>query len=294
MKRKLLIFDGSNVVMRAMYAVPSLSTRDGFPTNAIVGTINIVLSNIIKHKPTHVLFVLDGTKPTFRHIEYPPYKATRDRDPATVKSVKLQRPVIKDLLKALGIRVMVKQGKEADDLIGAVAHKASRKKFEVKIVTNDKDIAQSIRKNVTILKQDGKTNSQIEIDLQTCADHYGVTPDRIPCMLMALGDKVDNLPGLHGVGNVTVKKLIATAKRLEDSDTSVLSKAQRKTFEEAAETFPLMRRLVTLQLDVIDYKLSRCKLGEPDMRRARSIAKAIESNNLRVFVDRYANMRNDN
>ena len=275
--KRLMIFDGSNVIMRAFYAVPKLNTSTDFPTNAIKGTINIVIANIMKYKPTHVAFVVDGDKKTHRHKIFKAYKGQRVRDPEVTQSIAQQKPVLYDLLKALGIKVIVKHGVEADDIVGTLTRMGVEANMEVLIVSNDKDMAQLLTKGVTILRQNTHTKTTDVITRKECEAVYGAKPKRIPCMLMMLGDSVDNIPGVKGIGAAAIKKLFETSKRIEKADTSVLNKAQRAAFEAAASTFPLIRELVTINCDVIEYKLSRCIIKEADQRQIKRIGKALEA-----------------
>lgn len=285
--RKVLVFDGSNVIMRAYYAVPKLSTSGGFPTNAIKGTVNIVVSTVMKIRPTHVVFVVDGDKPTFRHKLYAEYKGTRNRDPEVSESIGQQKPVLFDLLTSMGIHVEIANGVEADDIIGAIAHQA-KDTDKVYIVSNDKDLAQCLRKNVYILRQCPKTKTQIRITRKMCEEVYGAKPKRIPCMLMMLGDSVDNVPGVKGIGAAAVSKLLVTSKRVEKADTSVLNKAQRAAFEAAASSFPLIRKLVEVDTSSIVCRFSHYRLKTPDVKQAIRITKALESPALRKTVESFA------
>ena len=275
--KRLMIFDGSNVIMRAHYAVPAMTTKAGFPTNAIKGVVNIVIANIMKYKPTHVVFVVDGSKKTHRHNIFPEYKGQRVKDQEITERIRAQKPVIYDLLKALGIRVLVKQGVEADDIIGTLNRLALDEGYETLIVSNDKDMAQLLEKGVTILRQNTHTKQTDEITRKECEAIYGAKPKRIPCMLMMLGDSVDNIPGVKGIGAAAIKKLFATSKRIEKADTSVLNKAQVQAFEQARANFPLIRELVTIDQNVIEFKVSRSRIRQADVKQIKRIGKAIEA-----------------
>lgn len=287
--KRLLIFDGSNVIMRAMCAVPEMLTSGGFPVNAIKGTVNIVISSIIKYKPTHVVFVVDGDKKTHRHKIFKEYKGQRTRDPELTASLKKQKPVIYDILEALGIHTLIKHGVEADDIIGTLSRLGIEAGMEVHIVSNDKDMAQLLVKGVTILRQNTHTKTTDEITRKTCEAVYGAKPKRIPCMLMMLGDKVDNIPGVKGIGPAAIAKLFATSKRIENADTSVLNKSQQAAFAEAATRFPLVRELVTIDTSIIEYKLSKCRLKQADKKTVKKIGKALEAraltNSMLTFAD---------
>ena len=288
MKQKLLIFDGSNVLMRAFFAVPTLVTSKGFHTNAIKGVINIVVSVVLARKPTHIAFVMDRKAPTHRHKIFKAYKGNREKDPEQQARLIPQRKPMYDLLTAMGIKVVHKSGVEADDIIGTLTRLGVEAGMEVEIVSNDKDMAQLLDKGkVTLLKYQQDIKDYMEITRKNCAEHYLVKPSRIPCMLMMQGDKVDNIPGVEAIGPAAIVKLVATSKRIEDADLSVLNKTQRANFEAASERFRLIRRLVTIHRDIMPIKLSKLVPGKPDTKMIHFICKALEANAIRSTVSRY-------
>lgn len=291
MKKKLLIFDGSNVLMRAFFAVPPLVTSKGFHTNAVKGVINIVVSVVLARQPTHIAFVMDRKHPTHRHKIFKEYKGTRTKDPEQQARLIPQRRPMYDLLTAMGIKVVHKAGVEADDIIGTLSRIAVEANMEVEIVSNDKDFAQCLQKGVTLLKYLSHLKEYVEVTRKTCAEHYLVKPDRVPCMLMIQGDKVDNIPGVDGIGPAALAKLIASSDRIEDADTSVLNKTQRANFEAARDRFRLIRRLVTIHTNIIPYKLSKLVPGEPDVKEIGRICKALEASAIRSTVERYVKYR---
>lgn len=291
---KLLIFDGSNVFMRGFFAVPEMTTSKGFHTNAIKGTINIVTSVIKARKPTHVAFVFDRPHPTHRHKIYPEYKGTREKDPEQQARLRPQRKPVYDLLRAMGIKVVHKKGTEADDIIGTLARLAHDydEDMEVEVVSNDKDFAQLLRKRLRILKYDYQVKDYHEITHRNCAKHYLVEPSRVPCMLMMQGDKVDNIPGVDGIGPVALAKLVASADRIEDADIRVLNKTQAANFEAARKQFRLTRRLVTIHQKIIDYDIAKLAIGEPDLNAVHIICKALEARQIENTIGQYARFLN--
>jgi DNA polymerase-1 len=292
-REKLLIFDGSNVMMRAFFAVPQLVTSKGFHTNAIKGVINIVVSVILNSQPTHVAFVMDRKAPTHRHKIFKAYKGNREKDPEQQARLIPQRKPMYDLLTAMGIKVVHKSGVEADDIVGTLTRLAVEADMDVEIVSNDKDMAQLLDEGrVTLLKYQQDIKGYVEITRKNCAEHYLVPPKRIPCMLMMKGDKVDNIPGVDSIGDAAILKLVATAKRIEDSDLSVLNKTQRANFEAARDRFRLVRRLVTIHRDIMPIKLEKLRPGTPDTKMIHFICKALEAGAIRSTVQRYVKYLN--
>lgn len=284
-KRKvMLIFDGSNNFMRGFYAVPMMRTSKGFPTNAIKGVINIVTSCVARTNPTHVAFVMDRKEKTYRHSIYPEYKGNRPRDPEVVENAVPQRKPMYDLLTAMGIKVVHKSGVEADDIIGTITRKALKRGFKVIIVSNDKDFGQLLEENVTQWKYRPDLKDYVRINIDNCEEHYGVPHTRVICKLMMDGDKVDNIPGIDGIGPVALKKLIASHKRIEKADLSVLNKTQRANFEAGRKQLKLTRVLVTINCDVMPVSIKGLKPRKPDMKAIDSICKALEARAIRSTV----------
>lgn len=287
----LLIFDGSNCLRRGFHAVPEMKTSKGFHTNAIKGLINIVVSVFNRTKPTRVAFVMDRNAKTHRHTIFPEYKGTRLKDPDVIERLTPQRKPMYDLLTAMGIKVFHKLGVEADDIIGTLTRKAVKKGWKVIIVSNDKDFAQLLEDGVELWKYLSHLKDYTIITEENCEEAFGVPHTRIIDKLMMEGDKVDNIPGVHGIGAAALKKLIATHKRIEKADLSVLSKAQRASFEGCRKQFKLTRELVTINCDVMPVDLTHSELAEPDLKLIGSICKALEAPVIRRTVQTYLDSR---
>jgi DNA polymerase-1 len=270
-KNRLLIFDGSNCMARAFFAVPQMTTSKGFHTNAIKGTINIVTSVVRDARPTHIALTMDRKYPTHRHNIFADYKGNRVRDPEEQKRLVPQRKPLYDLLRAMGIRVVHKAGVEADDLVGTLARKAAKKGWEVIIVSNDKDFGQLLDDPLIIQwKYIDKTVGYRRVTHENCEEVYGVPASRVIDKLMMEGDKVDNIPGVKGIGLAAIRKLIATHKRIEKADLSVLNS-----------------ELVTINCDIIPISLRGLKPTEPDIREISRICKALEAQQIRHTVMNY-------
>jgi len=142
------------------------------------------------------------------------------------------------------------------------------------------------------LKYDYQVKDYHEITHRNCAKHYLVEPSRVPCMLMMQGDKVDNIPGVDGIGPVALAKLVASADRIEDADIRVLNKTQAANFEAARKQFRLTRRLVTIHQKIIDYDIAKLAIGEPDLNAVHIICKALEARQIENTIGQYARFLN--
>lgn len=284
----LLIFDGSNCMSRAFFAVPPMTTSKGFHTNAIKGTINIVCAVIRDAAPTHIALTMDRKYPTHRHNIFPDYKGTRVKDPEEQARLVPQRRPLYDLLRAMGIRVVHKKGVEADDVVGTLARKAAKKGWRVIIVSNDKDFGQLLDDPlIEQWKYIDKVVGYKKVNIGNCEEVYGVPPERVIDKLMMEGDKVDNIPGVKGIGLAAIRKLIATHKRIEKADLSVLNKTQRETFEASRKQLKLTRELVTIDCDIMPINMANLKPTEPDVKLISRICKALEAQQIRSTVMKY-------
>jgi DNA polymerase-1 len=281
MKQNLLIFDGNNVLNRGFHAVPNLKAPDGTPTGALKGALNIMMKNIREACPSHIGAVFDHPSKNFRHELFSEYKGQRVRDPKKEELLNPQKSLIRDLLKALGIRVIRKRGYEADDIIGVLAKLG----LPTLIVSNDKDFGQLLDKKIKLLRVTGSGDNRVEnlITHKNCADHIGVAPKLVIQMLMLMGDKVDNIPGVKGVAETTAIKLLNQYGSISNLLTaaSELTPALRNNLEAARCNFSLTQKLVTIRTDIIDYDPSRLLLKAPDEQRFTELCKELGLRQLR-------------
>jgi len=202
----LTLIDGSGFIFRAYHAVPHLSTTKGVPTNAVYGFTTMLLKALREHSPTHVALVFDAGRKTFRNEIDPEYKANRPEAPADLVP---QFPLVRDVARALSVAVVEEPGVEADDVIGTLAARAREKGWDVVVVTGDKDFAQIVDDGLTLYdpmaeaRGAGGRTGPAEVEKK-----LGVRPDQVVDYMAILGDKVDNVPGIPGVGEVTAGALI--------------------------------------------------------------------------------------
>ncbi len=208
--KKLLVIDGNSILNRAFYGVRPLSTKDGVPTNAIFGFVNIINRNIETVKPDYCAVAFDLHAPTFRHKMYAEYKAGRKPMPEELAA---QFPYAKQCLSVLGMSCVELEGYEADDILGTFAKMANGQGVEAYILTGDRDSLQLIGDSTTVLLA---TNSDsIKFDRAAFVEKYGVQPEQFVDVKSLMGDSSDNIPGVAGVGEKTALKLISEFGSLE-------------------------------------------------------------------------------
>ena len=204
---KLLVLDGNSIINRAFYGIKLLTTKDGRYTNAIYGFMNIFYKLCDELHPDSVAFAFDLKAPTFRHKMYDEYKAGRKPMPPELAE---QMPVLKDLLRALGYKIVTKEGYEADDILGTLAF-SCKEGDECYIATGDRDSLQLVGNNVKVLLAStkmGRPETNI-YDVKRIKDDYGVTPHQLIDIKALMGDSSDNIPGVSGVGQKTAQSLIS-------------------------------------------------------------------------------------
>jgi len=202
----LALIDGSGFVFRAYHAIPHLSTTKGVPTNAVYGFANMLLKALREHAPTHAALVLDASRKSFRNELDPVYKANRPEAP---EDLARQFPLVREVVRALAVPLLEEAGVEADDVIATLARRAREAGFEVVIVTGDKDFAQLVGPGIELYDpmaeaagRGGWTRAE-EVKKK-----LGVAPAEVVELMALTGDKVDNVPGVPGVGEVTAAALV--------------------------------------------------------------------------------------
>jgi len=245
MSKKLLLIDGSSFLFRAYHAVPPLSNAEGMPTNAIFGVANMLRRLISDHKTDYFTVVFDAPGGSFRNELYSEYKAHR---PPMPDDLRVQIQPLHDLIRAMGLPLIMESGVEADDVIGALTHLAVDAGFQVVISTGDKDMAQLVSDQVTL----ENTMSNTVTDVQGVIDKFGVTPEQIIDYLALMGDSADNIPGVPKVGPKTAAKWLAQYQTLEnlvvhaDEIKGKVGESLRASLGE----LPLSKQLTTIKCDL--------------------------------------------
>ena len=241
-RHKVYLIDGSGYIFRAFYAIMHLSTKEGFPTNALFGFTRMLVKLLEQAQVNHVALVFDAGRETFRNELYSEYKANREECPEDLVP---QMPYFRDLGKALGFPIMELPGYEADDVIGTLAARLEDLNCEVVIVSGDKDLTQLVNDETTIWD----TMRDVRYGPQEVKEKFGVPPEKIVDFLGLTGDSSDNIPGLQGVGPKTAVQLIEKYGDVE----SIISKASeirdtkgirnRKKISDQIETDPEIIKL---------------------------------------------------
>ena len=283
--RTLLLVDGSSYLYRAYHALPDLRGPGGFPTGAIRGVVSMMKLLREQYPAAHGACVFDDKGKTFRDDWYPEYKATRTSMPSDLA---LQIEPIVEAVKLLGWPVLTVPGIEADDAIGTISGMAAKGGFKVVISTGDKDLAQLVGDNVTLIN----TMSNERLDAAGVAAKFGVPPERIVDYLTLIGDSVDNVPGVDKVGPKTAVKWLLEHGTLEGvmAAAPTMKGVVGENLRRALDWLPQGRKLVTV---VTDFDLSGHVLGWPEFDALA--LREVETDKLFALYDRYGfgSMRRD-
>lgn len=241
----LHLIDGHSQVFRAYHAIrDGLSTSTGIPTNATFGFLNTLRTLIAEERPSHLIVTFDAGHAA-RSEMYEAYKSNRAETPPDLAE---QLPWIERVLEALGVRTVRIEGQEADDVIATLTRQARARGFEVKILSNDKDLFQLVGEGVTVMRTQPR-GPTLRCDAGAVQEKMGVPPERITDLLGLMGDSVDCIPGVPGVGEKTAAKLIAEHGDLEAvlaSAAAIKQPKLRENLQAHAETARLSKRLATL------------------------------------------------
>ena len=258
---KLILVDGSSFLFRAFHAVPPLTNAQGEPTNAVYGVSNMLRKLINDYDTPYVTVVFDAPGKTFRHDLYDQYKAHR---PPMPDDLRVQIQPLHELIRALGLPLIIEHGVEADDVLGSLAQNAARQGFEVVISTGDKDMAQLVTEHITL--ENTMTNTRM--DIAGVEEKFGVKPEQIIDYLALMGDTVDNIPGVAKVGPKTAAKWLqqygSMANLIAHAD-EIKGKIG-DNLRAALDQLPLSQELTTIRCDVaLHYSLDDLKRKEPDI-----------------------------
>ena len=256
--KKLLAVDGNSIINRAFYGVRPLSTKEGLPTNALFGMVNILEKNLAAVEPDFAAIAFDLKAPTFRHKIYAEYKAGRRPMPEELAT---QFPLAKETAAALGFTCMEKEGYEADDILGTLSRLAEEEGAEAYLLTGDRDALQLISDRVHILLA---TNTEtIDFTPARFREKYGVDPSVFVDVKALMGDSSDNIPGVPGIGEKTALKLISEHGSLDgvyhDLPTANLTPSVRAKLENGKESAYFSRTLATICREVpLEKDLAAC------------------------------------
>ncbi len=289
-EKRLFLLDGFALVFRAYFAFSSNPrvTSTGLDTSATFGFALALLDLLQKENPTHIGVVFDTPEPTFRHIEFPAYKAQRDEMPEGLAKA---LPYIDKLIEAFHIPVIKVPGYEADDVIGTLAWKAAEAGYTVYMMTPDKDFGQLVRDNVFIYKPARMGNGIEILGVPEILEKWEIKEvDQVVDILGMWGDAVDNIPGIPGIGEKTAKKLVQEFGSLENllANTNKLKGKQKENVENFREQALLSKRLARITTDVpIDFDPTGLTLDPPNTEAIKALFQELEFRTLlrRVLGD---------
>ncbi len=257
---KLVLIDGNSLINRAFYAMPLLTTKKGEYTNAVYGFMNMFFKMLETEHPTAVAVAFDLKAPTFRHKMYADYKGTRKPMP---EELRLQIPLLKELLKLMGVTIVEKEGFEADDIIGTIAKKTD---VQTVIITGDKDSFQLVDEQTEVhFTKRGIT----EVDIynnENFTEKTGITPSQVIELKALMGDSSDNIPGVLGVGEKTALSLVQTYGNIDDLYLKVdeLKGKLKEKIENGKESAFLSRTLATIDINApVDTDVQKMGFSYP-------------------------------
>ncbi len=264
--KKLFLLDAMALIYRAHFALsknPRI-TSAGLDSGAIMGFTNTLLEIIKKQKPSHIGVAFDTHAPTFRHIEYPEYKGTRQAQP---EEIKIAIPYCKKIVEGFNIPILELDGFEADDLIGTLAKKASKEGFEVYMMTPDKDFAQLVEEKIFLYKPAYMGNGVDILGIPEVLAKFDIqNVDQVRDVLGLKGDAVDNIPGIPGVGDKTASKLLKEYGTVENivANADQLKGALQKRVQEFGEQGIFSKKLATINIESpVDFDENQLKLSDP-------------------------------
>jgi len=268
---RLFVLDGPGYLFRAYHALPYLSNSKGVPTNTVLGMSTMLWKLFREERPDYFAVAWDPPGPTFRDEKFAAYKETRA---ATPDDLKRQIPLVMQVLAALRVPVLEVAGFEADDVLGTMVERARAHDVDVVLVTQDKDMLQLVGPRVTVLAPGAKAGEQIIYDADRVREKWGVGPEQIPDLLALMGDSIDNIPGVPGVGEKTAVKLIGQfggVERLYENLSLVPGKL-RETLAANRKQALLSRELATVSTRVpIEVDLEAFRRRDPDWDRLRAL-----------------------
>lgn len=250
MSKKLLIIDGSSLLYRAFFALPSLTNKSGMHTGAVYGFTNMLIKHLQTNNYDYICVAFDKSRTTFRTEIYSEYKATRQATPPDLSE---QFPVMQEWLRALGLKTIELDGYEADDIIGTLSHNAQQHQIDTVILTGDRDALQLLNKHVQVmLTKKGISETKLYTPEVFADEYLGLPPSALIDIKALMGDASDNIPGITGVGEKTALKLIGEYRSLDNllnNAQELKGKLKDKVIEQAHMAI-LSKRLATIDLNV--------------------------------------------
>ncbi|MDD3338811.1 MAG: DNA polymerase I [Lachnospiraceae bacterium] len=283
MSEKIVLIDGHSILNRAFYGLPDLTNSEGKHTNAVYGFLNIMFKILEEEKPQYLTVAFDLSAPTFRHKMYEAYKGTRKPAPGEFRE---QVPVIKEVLRAMGVNLMEMEGYEADDLLGTIARAAEAKGFDVSLVSGDRDLLQLATEKILIRipKTRGGQTTIEDYHTQDVIDKYQLKPLQIIDLKALMGDASDNIPGIPGVGEKTATKILLEYENIENAHEHVADIKPNKaklSLEEHYDMAVMSKELATIDTNApVEFSWEKSQLGDLYTQEAFDMFRKLEFKNL--------------
>ena len=276
LKPDLVLVDGSSYLFRAFHALPPLTNSRGEPTGAVVGVVNMLRKLVKEYQPKYMAVVFDAPGKTFRDELYEEYKANR---PPAPEELKAQIPLLHEIVQAMGLPLLMVEGVEADDVIGTLARRAAEKGMKVLVSTGDKDMAQLVNGNITLID----TMTDRVLDPEGVEKKFGVKPEQIVDYLALTGDSSDNIPGVPKCGPKTAAKWLNQYGGLDElmRHADEIKGKIGENLRASLEQLPLSRQLTTIRTDLeLEVEPEALKPREPDTGKLRELFKQMEARRL--------------
>ena len=260
---KLVLIDGHSILNRAFFGIPDLTNSEGLHTNAVYGFLNIMFKILEEEQPDYLTVAFDVSEPTFRHKMFAEYKGTRK---PMAEELRQQVPLMKEMLKAMGITVVEKGGYEADDILGTIAKQSEAKGLTVSVVSGDRDLLQLATDQIKIrIPKTKRTGTEIEdYNTKEVVEKYQVTPIEFIDVKALMGDTSDNIPGVPGIGEKTATAIIAQYGSIENAYAHVdeiRPPRASKNLKENYELAQMSKTLATIEIHAdIPYELEQAKI----------------------------------
>ena len=283
MDGKLVLVDGHSILNRAFFGIPDLTNSEGLHTNAVYGFLNILFKILDEEQPDYLTVAFDVHAPTFRHKMYDVYKGTRK---PMAEELRQQVPLMKEMLTAMGVTIVEKEGYEADDLLGTIAKQSEAQGLEVSIVSGDRDLLQLASDHIKIrIPKTKRTGTEIEDYLaKDVVEKYQVTPLQFIDVKALMGDSADNIPGVPGIGEKTATALIVSYGSIENAHDhleEIKPNRAKQNLSEHYDMAQMSKELATIEIHApIEYSLEDAKLGNLFTEEAYLMCKRLEFKNM--------------
>ncbi len=271
-QKKIFLIDANNIIYRSFFAIGRFTTSTGQPTNAVFGFVSTLLKILKEYKPVHMAVVFDAPGPTFRHSLFEEYKIARKPMPDELQA---QIPVIKEIIKRFGMKILQQDGYEADDLLASVALKFSERGFDIVVITGDKDILQLLNRKITVLNP----ATWKVTDENIFQEKYGFAPASIVDYLALAGDASDSIPGVRGIGEKTAAQLVrkfGSIENIYENIADIKGRTRDILMADKNSAF-LSKKLVLLSCNIpLEITEEHLKISQPNILAIKEIFQNLE------------------